>query len=260
MTIWTSPQAFRREIREGRFTQQTGGQCPGFTQGNVAILPADYAAEFLNFARLNPKSCPVIGVTQPGSTRVPELGDVDLMSDCSAYCVFRDGELVGEAANLRELWREDLVGFVIGCSLSFEEALSEAGVPLRHQEQGTMVPVYATQIPNQPSGRFGGTMVVSMRPMKAADAIRAIQITSRFPSVHGAPVHIGDPSLIGIRDLARPEYGGSAEVRAGELPVFWACGVTPQQAIRSARPPLAITHKTGHMVMTDIRNSHLAVI
>jgi len=257
---WTSPADFRCAVREGRYTRSTAGVCPGYTQGNLAILPRDYADEFLRFARLNPRPCPVIGMSEPGSSRVPELGDVDLVADIPGYCVFRDGELVERVPDLRSLWRDDLVGFVIGCSLSFEEALLEAGVPIRHIEQDTTVPMYVTDIPNARAGRFGGNLVVSMRPMPAAQAIRAVQITSRFPAVHGAPVHLGDPGQIGIRDLDSPDFGERAELRPGEIPVFWACGVTPQQAIRAARPPFAITHQPGHMLVTDIRNSHLAAL
>ena len=256
-----TPSAFRRLVRSGQFTGQTAGQCPGYTQGNLAILPAAYADEFLRFCRRNPKSCPVIGMTEVGQSSVPELGpDIDLRSDVPGYCVFRDGRPAGEVANLHQLWRDDLVGFVIGCSLSFEEALVEGDVPVRHLEQGTTVPMYTTDRPNRPVGRFAGNGVVSMRPMSAAQAIRAIQITSRFPSTHGAPVHLGDPAQIGIRDIDRPDFGEPAEIRAGEIPVFWACGVTPQQAIRSAGVPFAITHQPGHMLVTDIRNSQLAVL
>lgn len=260
MTVASSPLAFRQLVRAGRFAAQTAGQCPGYTQGNLAIMPGEYADEFLRFSRLNPKSCPVIGITKVGDPAVPELGeDIDLRTDVPGYCLFRDGEKVAEVPHLRELWRDDLVGFVIGCSLSFEEALLEGGVPVRHIEQNTTVPMYDTNRPNGTAGRFGGMGVVSMRPMTAAQAIRAVQITSRFPSTHGAPVHLGDPAEIGIADIDAPDYGEAAEIRPGEIPVFWACGVTPQQAIRSARLPFAITHKPGHMLVTDVRNSHLAV-
>lgn len=258
-TLWTHPAEFRQAVRAGRFTAPTADVCPGYTQGNLAILPRAYADEFLRFARLNPKSCPIIGMTEPGDSRVPELGDVDLIGDVPAYCVFRDGEQVDEVTNLKGLWNDDLVGFVIGCSFSFEGALLEAGVPIRHIEQGTNVPMYVSSIANGKAGRFAGNTVVSMRPMTPAQAIRAVQVTSRFPSVHGAPVHLGDPAQIGIRDVDAPDFGERSLIRPGEIPVFWACGVTPQQAIRSARPSFAITHKPGHMVVTDILNSHLAV-
>ncbi len=256
-TAWNTPAEFRQIVRDGLHTTPTAGICPGFTQGNLAILPCDYADEFLRFARLNPKSCPIIGMTEPGDTRVPELG-VDLLADFPSYCVFRGGEQVDEVQNLRELWRDDLVGFVIGCSYSFEGPLLDAGVPIRHIEQQSNVPMYVSNIANGKAGRFGGNMVVSMRPMTPAQAIRAVQVTSRFPSVHGAPVHLGDPSQIGIRDVDMPDFGDRSIIQPGEIPVFWACGGTPQQAICSARPPFAITHKPGHMVVTDIPNSFLA--
>jgi uncharacterized protein YcsI (UPF0317 family) len=257
--IWNDPVDLRNEIRSGRFRGPTAGQCPGYTQGNLVILPREYAGEFLRFCCLNPKSCPVIGLGEAGDPCVPELGAVDLRTDAPAYCVFRDGEPAGEVADLTGLWSDELVGFVIGCSMSFEEALMEAGLPMRHIEQGTTVPMYDTCIANVPAGRFGGTLVVSMRPMTPAQAIRAVQVTSRFPSAHGAPVHFGDPAAIGIAAVERPDYGAPSQLRGGEVPVFWACGVTPQQAIRSARPRLAITHKPGQMLVCDVRNSHLAV-
>jgi len=258
MKYWTEPSLFRPEVRAGHFTGQTSGQCPGYTQGNLAILPRAYADEFLRFCRLNPKPCPLIGMSEPGDPRVPELGEIDLRVDVPGYCIFRDGERAGEVANLNDIWTDDLVGFVIGCSLSFEEALQDAGLPVRHIEQASNVPMYNTGIANRPAGRFGGNLVVSMRPMTPAQAVRAVQVTSRFPDVHGAPVHLGDPAAIGIADLDAPDYGQRSEIRAGEIPVFWACGVTPQQAIRAARPPLAITHQPGHMLVTDVRNSALA--
>jgi uncharacterized protein YcsI (UPF0317 family) len=259
--IWQQPAALRQAIRRHDFRHHTAGQAPGHAQGNLAILPRDYADEFLRFCRLNPKACPVIGMGEPGAPAVPELGeDIDLRSDVPGYCVFRDGELVEEVADLHALWRDDLVGFVLGCSLSFEAALLDARVPVRHIENDHPVPMYNTSIANRPAGRFGGNMVVSMRPMSTAQAIRAIQVTSRFPAVHGAPVHFGDPAAIGIADIDRPDYGMPVEIRPGEVPVFWACGVTPQQAIRVARPPLAITHKPGYMLVADVRNSELAAL
>ncbi len=258
-SVFTDPLAFRLAVRQGAYRGHTAGQCPGFAQGNLAVLPADYADEFLRFCRRNPKACPVLGMSEPGDFRIPELGDVDIRRDIPGYRMFVDGEPAGALQTLDEVWRDDLVAFVLGCSLSFEAALIEAGIRMRHIEQGSPVPMYVTDIANGRAGRFGGNMVVSMRPMTPAQAIRAIQVTSRFPQVHGAPVHFGDPAAIGISDLSTPQYGRAVPIEAGEVPVFWACGVTPQQAIRSARPPLAFVHEPGHMLVCDPRNSDLAV-
>lgn len=255
------PDEFRRLVRCGDARGTTAGVCGDFAQANLAILPKAHADDFLRFCVLNPKACPLLAVGEPGDWRVPALGmDLDIRTDVPAYYVYRDGERTDEVARLDGLWRDDLVVFAIGCSFSFEQALMREGIALRHIEQRVTVPMYRTSVPNVRSGSFGGQMIVSMRPMKAADAIRAVQVTSRFPAVHGAPVHIGDPALIGIRDLGRPDYGDAVEVRPDELPVFWACGVTPQAAIESARPTFAIAHKPGHMLVTDIPNTRLAVI
>lgn len=250
----------RAEIRAGRYTGDTSGLAPGYVQGNVVILPADVAHYFLAYCQRNPKPCPLLASSEPGDPRLPTLGDVDIRTDVPRYRVFRDGEFVEEVTDIRHLWRDDLVAFVLGCSYSFEEALLQEGIPIRHIEQGTSVPMFRTNIETTPAGPFSGKMVVSMRPFKAADAIRAIQITSRYPAVHGAPVHIGDPSLIGIGDVSRPDFGDPVEIKDDELPVFWACGVTPQVAIEQARPSLCITHKPGHMVITDLKNSQLAIL
>ncbi|MCA1952054.1 MAG: putative hydro-lyase [Hyphomicrobiales bacterium] len=257
----TAPEAARAAIRAGRHSGSTAGMAPGFVQGNLAILPRALAGDFLRFALRNPKSCPIIGMSEPGSPHVPALGaGIDLRTDLPRYRVWRNGECVAEPAEIREFWRDDLVAFVIGCSFSFEEALIEDGIPLRHIACGSNVAMYRTSIACAPAGPFAGPMVVSMRPLRPADAIRAIQITSRFPAVHGAPVHIGMPAMIGIADLARPDYGDPVEIRADELPVFWACGVTPQAVIAAARPDFAITHYPGSMLITDIRNSKLAAL
>ena len=251
--------AARLAIRRGEHTGPTPGLAPGYVQGNLAILPASHAADFLRFCHLNPKPCPVIGMGEPGNPRIPLLGaELDIRTDLSGYCLWRDGENVGDLDDLKSVWRDDLVSFVIGCSFSFEEALIEAGIRMRHIEQGINVAMYRTNIATLPAGPFGGPLVVSMRPMRPADAIRAIQITSRFPGVHGAPVHFGDPQAIGVADIARPDFGDAVEIKPDEVPVFWACGVTPQSAIRAARPPLSITHKPGCMLVTDLRNSQLA--
>lgn len=255
-----SGNAARRLFRRGSYTGFTHGFAPGFVQGNLAVLPRDLAADFLRFCQLNPKPCPLIGMSpRPGDPSVPELGaDLDIRTDIPAYRVWRKGKLVAEVTDIRDVWRDDLVAFVLGCSFSFEEALVEDGLELRHQTCGVNVPMYRTNIPCQPAGPFNGPMVVSMRPFRPADAIRAIQITSRFPSVHGAPVHIGLPEAIGIEDIARPDYGDAVEVGREELPVFWACGVTPQAVIATVAPEIAITHAPGAMLVTDVRNSRLA--
>lgn len=257
--IYAEPAAFRRAVREGRFRGQSAGQAPGFVQGNLAIVPEAAAADFLRFCQLNPKPCPVIGLGRPGDPALPALGsDIDIRTDVPGYCLIEDGVRVTELADLGAHWRSDLVTFVLGCSFSFEAALIEAGIPLRHIEQGRNVAMYRTTIANAPAGPFGGALVVSMRPMTPARAIRAIQVTSRFPNVHGAPVHFGDPAAIGIADLARPDWGDAVEIRRDEVPVFWACGVTPQEALRAARLPFAIVHKPGSMLVTDRRNAELA--
>jgi uncharacterized protein YcsI (UPF0317 family) len=221
-------------------------------QGNLVVLPGELADDFMNFCRLNPKPCPLIGVTEPGVPRVPALGaDIDLTTDLPRYRVWRDGELAEELPEVSHLWRDDFVGFVLGCSFTSEHALMAAGIPLKHVAAGTNVAMYRTNIACTPAGPFAGPLVVSMRPLTALDAERAIEITARFPSAHGAPVHLGKPEEIGIRDVASPDYGDPVVIAAGELPVFWACGVTPQAAIANARIPFAITHSPGCMLVTD---------
>lgn len=256
-----SAAADRTPIRAGIHTGQTAGLAPGHVQGNLVILPADWANDFLRFCQANPKPCPLLAVSEVGDPMLPTLGtDIDIRTDVPRYRVYRDGELAGEPTDIRALWREDFVTFVIGCSFSFEEALLAAGVPVRHIQMNRNVPMYRTSMPCVPAGRFKGDLVVSMRPLTPADAIRAVQITSRFPSVHGAPVHIGAPDQIGIGDIARPDFGDPVDIAPGEMPVFWACGVTPQVAIRNARPPIAITHSPGTMLITDLLNTHLAAL
>jgi len=251
----------RRLFRQGGYTGFTHGFAPGYVQGNLAVLPKSLAADFLRFCQLNPKPCPLIGMSPaPGDPAIPELGtDLDIRTDIPKYRVWKKGELVAEVTDIKEYWSSDLVAFVLGCSFSFEEALLEDGIELRHMTCGCNVPMYRTSIACQPCGAFRGPMVVSMRPLRPADAIRAVQITSRYPSVHGAPVHIGLPELIGIRDISRPDYGDAVEVKPDELPVFWACGVTPQAVIATIAPDIAITHAPGSMLISDLRNSRLAI-
>ena len=249
----------RSSIRLGQHSAHTSGLAEGFVQGNVAILPQSLAGDFLLYCQRNPKPCPLLAVSEPGQALLPTLGfDIDIRTDVPQYRVWRDGVLTEEPTDICALWRDDLVTFVIGCSFSFEEALLQAGLPLRHIAQKRNVAMYRSNIATQSAGVFHGPMVVSMRPMKPADAIRAVQITSRFPNVHGAPVHLGDPALIGISDLGQPDYGDAVEVMADEIPVFWACGVTPQAAVSQARPPFCITHAPGKMLITDLLNHQLA--
>lgn len=252
--------AVRLACRAGQLTGTTAGLAPGFVQANLAVLPQTLANDFLRFCQANPRPCPLIGVSEVGDWHVPVLGqDLDLRTDLPGYRVWKNGELVAETADITAWWRDDLVAFVIGCSYSFEEALLQEGMKLRHVEQNLRVPMFRTSIACQPAGVFSGPMVVSMRPLKPADAIRAIQVTSRFPTVHGAPVHIGLPSMIGIADVNKPDYGDAVEVQGDELPVFWACGVTPQAVIAAAKPDFAITHAPGCMLVTDRHNTEFAI-
>ncbi|KZE27950.1 putative hydro-lyase [Chelatococcus daeguensis] len=255
------PHAVRLAARTGALTGHTAHLAPGRVQANLAILPVALAHDFLRFCQRNPKPCPLLAVSEPGDPMLPMLGrDVDIRTDVPRYRVWRDGELVSEPTDIRDLWRDDLVAFLIGCSFSFEAAMLADGLPVRHIEQGTNVPMYRTNVPTVEAGPFGGPMVVSMRPLTAAQAIRAVQVTSRFPAVHGAPVHLGDPAAIGIADIGKPDYGDPVEMRPGEIPVFWACGVTPQSVIEHARPPFSISHAPGHMLVTDLSNSAVAVM
>ena len=253
--------AERRRMRMGAFSGPTSGLAPGNVQANLVILPRDLAHDFLRFAQANPRPCPVLAVSEAGSPRFPLLGeDLDIRTDLPRYRVWRHGELVDEPVDVGALWRDDLVSFAIGCSFSFEEALRADGIEIRHITLDRNVPMYRTNIPCVPAGVFSGPMVVSMRPMKPADAIRAVQITSRFPSVHGAPVHLGLPADIGISDIDQPDYGDAVPIGDGELPVFWACGVTPQAVIAHIKPEFCITHAPGCMLITDLRNTKLAVL
>ena len=252
-----SPAQVRQVCRSGAWTSQTSGQAPGFAQANLCILPKEYAYDFLLFCMRNPKPCPLLHVLDEGQ---PVFGsDVDVRSDLPQYRVFREGVLQDTVTDISSLWRNDFVTFVIGCSFSFEEAMSRAGLPLRHVETGRNVPMFNTTIACEPSGVFSGNMVVSMRPMTPSQAVKAVEITARFPRVHGAPIHIGSPAAIGIVDLTKPDYGESVEIRQGEVPVFWACGVTPQAIVMKSKPKLCITHAPGCMLVLDSRNDELSV-
>ena len=253
--------AIRARIRRGELSGHTSGLADDLVQANLVVLPKAQAYDFLLYCQRNPRPCPLLAVSDAGAFGIPALGrDIDLRSDLPRYRVWRDGELVDEPTDVAALWRDDLVAFAIGCSFSFEWALQSKGMRLRHVDQGRNVAMYRTDVPTVAAGEFGGPMVVSMRPLAPTDAMRAVQITARFPSVHGAPVHVGDPAAIGIADLRQPDYGDAVDVLPGEIPVFWACGVTPQAAIAQARPPFCITHAPGAMLITDLFNHELEVL
>lgn len=253
--------AARRRIRGNLWRGVTSGVAPGYVQANLAILPRDLAFDFLLFCQRNPRPCPLLEVVEAGQVE-PGLTapGADIRTDAAGYRVYRDGELAAEVDSLEGYWRDDLVSFLLGCSFSFESAMTEAGIPLRHQEQGRNVAMYITNIATAPAGAFSGPMVVSMRPVKREQVVRAVQVTSRFPATHGAPVHIGSPGDIGIRDLDLPDFGDPVEVRGDEEPVFWACGVTPQAVALSCKPPLMFTHAPGRMFITDRRDADYAVL
>jgi uncharacterized protein YcsI (UPF0317 family) len=253
-----SGEEIRRAARDGAMTGPTAGLARGYVQANLVVVPRELAFDFLLFCQRNPKPCPVLDVTEPGNPE-PALvaGGADVRTDLPRYCVYRDGESVEEPTDLRKWWRDDLVAFLLGCSFTFENVLVKAGVPVRHLEIGCNVPMYQTNIACRPAGVFHGPLVVSMRPMTAIQAIAATRICARFPRAHGMPVHLGDPEALGIRDLARPDFGDAVPIHAGEIPVFWACGVTPQAVAMQARPSLLLTHKPGHMFVTDLRDADM---
>ena len=257
----SDPVAARHAIRAGAYTGYTAGVAPGSVQANVCILPRAFAEDFLLYCQRNPKPCPLLARSDTGDPRLPTLAqDLDIRTDIPRYHIFRDGELVEEATDVRSYWRDDLVTFALGCSFSFEDALLAGGVRLRFLERNNVAAVYVTNVDTTPAGLFNGPLMVTMRAFKPADAIRAVQITSRFPNVHGAPVHIGNPHAIGVDLSRRYQNVGDPEVAADELPVFWACGLTPQLAVKNAKPPLCITHAPSSMLITDLRNASLAVL
>lgn len=248
-----TPAEARSLFRAGLVTP-TPGFSAGYAQANLITLPKEDAFDFLIFAQRNPKSCPLLGVLEPGETSSALLVDGDIRTDIPGYRIFRNGVLTEERDNVTDLWRDDLVSFIIGCSFTFETALLDNGVPVAHIEQGRNVPMFRTDIETVPAGRFHGPMVVSMRPVPAGQVADAVRITSRYPSVHGAPVHVGDPSAIGVGDLMKPDFGDAVDMAPGTVPVFWACGVTPQSVVMTSAPELAITHSPGCMLVTDARD------
>ena len=253
-----TPARVRAACRDGSLDRPTSGLADGFVQANLMVVPREAAFDFLLFCQRNPKPCPLVEVVEAGRVEPACAPGADLRTDLPRYRVYRDGRLSEERTEVRDLWTDDLVAFLIGCSFSFEEALAEAGVPLRHVEACSNVPMYRTRVPTVPAGRFHGPLVVSMRPVPASQVPLAVRVTGRFERVHGAPVHVGEPAALGIADLSRPDFGDPVEIRPGELPVFWACGVTPQAAALASRLPFCITHAPGYMFVSDLENASLA--
>jgi uncharacterized protein YcsI (UPF0317 family) len=253
------PAEIRKLIRAGKISRPTCGLAPGYAQANLVMLPRELAFDFLLFCQRNPKPCPVLEVLEPGVYE-PRImaSESDILTDIPLYRVYREGELVSEQSEISAFSDKDMVTFLLGCSFTFENALVRAGIPLRHIDQEKNVSMYITNIPNISAGIFSGPLVVTMRPIQKEKIIRSIQITSRFPLVHGAPIHIGSPEEIGIKDIEKPNFGDFVEIKKDEIPVFWACGVTPQAVAIQVKPSIMITHSPGYMFITDILDEDLA--
>jgi uncharacterized protein YcsI (UPF0317 family) len=249
------PSALRQVIRSGDWAAPTAGLAQGFVQANLVIVPSSEAEGFRQFCEINPKPCPLLEMTTPGSPVPTRLApDADLRTDVPKYCIYQHGEVQAELTDLTEHWQDDLVCFLLGCSFTFERALQAGGVPVHHIDADRNVPMYRTNIPCRPAGHFTGPLVVSMRAIAPELVERAAEITSHYPRMHGAPVHVDDPEAIGISDLLSPDYGDEPIILAGEVPVFWACGVTPQAVAVASGIELVITHAPGHMFITDVRD------
>jgi uncharacterized protein YcsI (UPF0317 family) len=256
-----APGEIRALIRKGKWDKPTAGVAMGYAQANLVILPHKYAFDFLLFCQRNPKPCPLLEVLEPGEFRTKFLSsDADIRTDIPCYNIFQKGKLYKTVKGIRSFWRPDLVTFLLGCSFSFEEAMLRSKIPIRHIEENKNVPMFISSIPCKPAGVFHGPMVVTMRPIPSDKVTRAVQITSRYAWVHGAPIHIGDPSRIGIKDLRKPDFGDPVTIKKREIPVFWACGVTPQAVVMKAKPDLCITHAPGHMFISDLLNEELAIL
>lgn len=255
------PRELWEMIRQGSFMESTAGVCQGYAQANLAVVPKDLAFDFLLFCIRNPKPCPILDVTEVGSPHFRIAGpESDIRTDVPKYRVFRNGRLVDEPADIMSYWRDDLVGFLLGCSYTFERALMANDIPIRHIEEKVLTPVYITSRECTPAGKFYGPLVVSMRPVPQDKVVRAVQVTSRFPAVHGAPVHIGDPAGIGIKDINKPDFGDAVTINSDEVPVFWACGVTPQAVAMHVQPEMMITHAPSYMFVTTLKEEQIAVL
>lgn len=252
-----SPAEVRSLICAGKIDFPTAGMCRGYAQANLVILPPEYAADFKEYARKNPFPCPILEMIE-GTPETHDMGEGgNIVTDIPEYFIYRNGKFSERVKDASAFWQDGFVGFLIGCSFSFEEALMKAGIEVRHIAMGCNVPMYKTNIMTEKAGPFEGPMVCSMRPMTPENAKLAYEITEKYPNVHGAPVHIGDPAEVGVADINKPDYGDPVEIRPGEVPVFWPCGVTPQAAIENAKPPIVITHSPGHMFITDVLNTEL---
>ncbi|MEJ2729083.1 MAG: putative hydro-lyase [Deltaproteobacteria bacterium] len=254
------PAELRQLIRNREWTTPTSGAAKGYLQANLVMLPREQAFNFLLFCVRNPKPCPILDVLEPGRTEPTIAPGADLRTDLPRYCIFENGQLKEEGEDVTDVFNDDTVSFLLGCSFSFENAMLAAGLPIRNLEENKNVSMYITRIPCKPAGPFSSSLVVTMRPMTPAQAVRAVQVTTRFHLTHGAPVHMGSPEEIGIKDLARPEYGDAVTIRPGEIPVFWACGVTSQLAATSTPLPRVITHAPGHMFVSDLRDEDLTIL
>lgn len=255
-----TPTDFRKKVRNNEYQKPTAGMCPGYAQTNLIVLPWEDAYDFLLFAQRNPKPIPILEVTEVGSRELQTLGnDIDVATDFPKYRIYRNGKMIDEYLSVVDFWREDLVSFLIGCSFSFEDLLVDAGIEIRQITEKANVPMFNTNIHLKQAGKFSGNMVVSMRPIKSSQIATAVNVTNRLPGVHGAPIQIGNPAEIGIYDLANPDYGDAVTINENEIPVFWACGVTPQAAVMASKPKFAITHSPGHMLITNISNKDLSV-
>ena len=256
-----TPGEIRAIIRRGKWDKPTAGLAMGYAQANLVILPQKYAFDFLLFCQRNPKPCPLLEVLEPGEFRTKFLSlEADIRTDIPLYHIYQKGKLRHTIKEIRSFWKPDFVTFLLGCSFSFEEAMLRSNIPVRHIEENKNVPMFITHIPCKAAGVFHGPMVVTMRPIPSEKVARAVQITSRYTSVHGAPIHIGEPSAIGIKDLRKPDFGDPVTIKKGEIPVFWACGVTPQAIVMEAKPDLCITHSPGHMFISDLLNEELAIL
>ena len=260
-TLSTNPGELRAMIRNGQWKQTTAGLGPGHVQANLVMLPRDLAFDFLLFCQRNPAPCPVLEVVEAGMVEPKRFAPgADVRTDLPLYSIYEHGELTAEVEDVTDYWQDDMVSFLLGCSFSFQEALTEAGITVRHLEEGKSDPTFVTTVETVPAGVFSGPMVVSMWPIHWSNVSRVVQITSRLPGAHGAPVHIGDPNVLGIKDIANPEYGDKVMPRDEEVPVFWGCGVTPQEVGLRSKPPLMITHSAGHMLITDVKYAEIAVL